>query len=310
MHRRTLRDTLKELIDQLPEDRIDTYIELAQMDIDDARSADLELTTSRPSFADKQWAQSMTDGERQSLINALSESYAEYMRYADRLREDAVSEDDRNPVRDRTFINRLHHALSDILVDRGLRADRLYPSSDNQHEHRVSFPNYRKDVDLAYLAEDGRLLMTLSVRSQFSSIGKNVKNNIEQFAGEAAGLHGGDPSLVVGLVLLLPTEPFPALTTGETLDEPLSYVRKHAANLAHYTGRQSVHNDRRRFERACILLTDFTGSAPQFIRSFTYQLNQRNETVQITDGLSIDTFFGDLLTELKHRNPLLSELEG
>lgn len=106
-------------------------------------------------------------------------------------------------VRSQSFIQTLHEyleedcrsRLSQRAVNKGIRV---------QREAKLYGSHKAKDVDIAILDPDNGPLITIGVRSQMSSVGKNVLTYYQDIVGECISLQERFPMTTMGYVYLHP----------------------------------------------------------------------------------------------------------
>jgi hypothetical protein len=145
-----------------------------------------------------------------------------------------------------------------------------------------------KDVDVALVDPDNGPLMTIGVRSQMSSIGKNVLNYYEGIIGECISLQDRFPMAVHGYVYLMPLKPIKAGKESESIDF-VRFARMYAA----ITGRsgQDYSSIRGIYDQFAYMVVDFDASA---LADHVYQPS-------IVADLSIETFLDRMITTFKER---------
>lgn len=108
-------------------------------------------------------------------------------------------------VRSQEFIKTLHHAVADEL------RERLSTKAINEGVHVVEeapiFGSHKKkDVDIAVIHPVNGPLLTIGVRSQMGSVGKNALTYYQDIIGECISLQERFPMTTMGYVYLHPTE--------------------------------------------------------------------------------------------------------
>jgi hypothetical protein len=153
-----------------------------------------------------------------------------------------------------------------------------------------------KNVDVAVIHPINGPLLTVGVRSQMSSIGKNILTYTQDIIGEAVSLQDRFPMSVFGYIYLLPLHP---ADTG-TLD----HVR-YARLFANITGRgnTSFKQERGRYDHFAFALVDFDQDPPQLREDLVEQAQPRADLglLDITNRL-IETY--------QFRNPWLNYFEN
>ncbi len=143
-----------------------------------------------------------------------------------------------------------------------------------------SHKNKDEDIVLTHFANGPQI--AIGVRSQMSSVGKNIENYYEGIIGECISLHDRFPMATLGYVYLLPKNPIkPGLTEQIDLDRAESLFRK-------ITERNDWHSPNDRYEHFAFLKVDFSTDPPTIIPT--------------VPELSIETFFDKLVETHNERN--------
>ena len=143
-----------------------------------------------------------------------------------------------------------------------------------------SHKNKDEDIALTHFANGPQI--AIGVRSQMSSVGKNLENYYEGIIGECISLHDRFPMATLGYVYLLPKNPIkPGLIEEIDLDKAESLFRK-------ITDRNDWHSPNDRYEHFAFLKIDFSTDPPKIIKS--------------APELSIETFFDKLVATHNDRN--------
>ncbi len=143
-----------------------------------------------------------------------------------------------------------------------------------------SHKNKDEDIVLTHYANGPQI--AIGVRSQMSSVGKNIENYYEGIIGECISLHDRFPMASLGYVYLLPKNPIkPGLREEIDLDKAERLFQK-------ITNRLSWHDSNDRYEHFAFLKVDFSTDPPSIIPS--------------CQELSIDSFFDKLVATHNDRN--------
>ena len=143
-----------------------------------------------------------------------------------------------------------------------------------------SHKNKDEDIVLSHFANGPQI--AIGIRSQMSSIGKNIENYYEGIIGECISLHDRFPMATLGYIYLLPKNPIkPGLREDIDLARAETLFQK-------ITGREDWHAPHDRYEHFAFLKVDFASDPPTLLP--TYQ------------ELCIDTFFDKLVATHNSRN--------
>lgn len=120
-----------------------------------------------------------------------------------------------------------------------------------------SHKNKDEDIALTHFANGPQI--AIGVRSQMSSVGKNLENYYEGIIGECISLHDRFPMATLGYVYLLPKNPIkPGLNEEIDLDRAEQLFKK-------ITQRISWHDAHDRYEQFAFLKVDFTTDPPTIL---------------------------------------------
>lgn len=225
----------------------------------------------------------MTDAmlpfSRPSLEDVLADMKARY------------DDDPVRAVRGQGFIKMLHQHLADALRDR-LTDTARRQGIEVKDEVRVFGSHKPKDVDVAVVHPDNGVLMSIGVRSQMASIGKNVLEYYQGIIGECISLQDRFPMAVYGYVYLHPLVP----PTGGQRPDHGRYARMYAA----ITGRDGKgYKDLRGiYDQFAYLVVDFDQTPLPGIRD---DVVQAGVPVARAD-LRIETFVERLIATFAERN--------
>ena len=143
-----------------------------------------------------------------------------------------------------------------------------------------SHKNKDADIVLSQYANGPQII--IGVRSQMSSVAKNLENYYEGIIGECISLHDRFPMATIGYVYLLPTEPIkPGLTEEVHLDKAEKLFEK-------ITGRSDWRDTHDKYEHFAFLKVDFTQDPPTLLPT--------------KEVLQMETFFDKLIATHNDRN--------
>ena len=146
-----------------------------------------------------------------------------------------------------------------------------------------SHKNKDEDIVLSHFANGPQI--AIGVRSQMSSVGKNLENYYEGIIGECISLHDRFPMATLGYVYLLPQKALIPDNKGK-FEEP-DLVK--AENLFQkISKRNDWHDPHDIYEHFAFIKVDFYTDPPTIIPTCS--------------ELSIDTFFDDLKKTHNKRN--------
>ena len=143
-----------------------------------------------------------------------------------------------------------------------------------------SHKNKDEDIVLTHFSNGPQI--AIGVRSQMSSVGKNIENYYEGIIGECISLHDRFPMAVLGYVYLLPKNPIkPGLNEAIDLDRAEALFKK-------ITSREDWHGPNDKYEHFAFIKVDFSTDPPTLLPT--------------CDELNIEYFFDRLVETHNDRN--------
>ncbi len=207
-------------------------------------------------------------------------------------------------VRSQAFIYQLHEYCVDELSN-AINPNKIQRINLSDMKQPMGMPNYptvpidpkkyqlmqevtlfgshkNKDEDIALTHFANGPQIAIGIRSQMSSVGKNLENYYEGIIGECISLHDRFPMATLGYVYLLPKNPIkPGLSEDIDLDRAEALFLK-------ITERIDWHNPNDRYEHFAFLKVDFSTNPPTIIPT--------------SSELNIETFFDKLVATHNSRN--------
>ena len=204
-------------------------------------------------------------------------------------------------IRSSKLINLIHDAVKYELIQQGVSQDLIFPHlNDSKPELKLAGFYKPKDQDICvipsdiaktqrpiawgpyaysgktdeYGAEFTENTLAINVRSQMSSLAKNVDTLMERTYSEASNLHMQYPKIVLGEVYLIPVYEY----DDEAVKINQVQFKKRATNVAYYISAFSQINGRlnseitdyRKFcsyEKCALLVVDFSREVPKLYRN-------------------------------------------
>jgi len=206
--------------------------------------------------------------QRQTLIDCLQKMKTIYLN------------DPEASVRSQSFINVLHDYCISELHRIGI--------DDNYFqiikEATIYGSHKPKDVDVAVIENINGPQIIIGIRSQMSSVAKNILTYYEEIIGDCISLHDRFPMAVLCYVYLLPKNPI-----KKGLDESVNLERAERL-FERIAGRDDWRAAKDKYEHFAFLKIDFESDPPTII-----------DTIPL---LSIDNFFDNILKTYNDRKPL------
>lgn len=139
-----------------------------------------------------------------------------------------------------------------------------------------SHKNKDADIVLSHYANGPQII--IGVRSQMSSVAKNLENYYEGIIGECISLHDRFPMATIGYVYLLPTAPIkPGLSEEVHLDKAESLFEK-------ITGRKDWRDAHDKYEHFAFLKVDFTQNPPNILPTQKSRVKAEKTKIFFSEG--------------------------
>ena len=183
-------------------------------------------------------------------------------------------------VRGQAFINVLHDYCISELHQVGITKN----SFKIIKEATIFGSHKQKDVDVAVIENINGPQIIIGIRSQMSSISKNILTYYEEIIGDCISLHDRFPMTVLCYVYLLPKRPI-----KEGLSELVNLERAERL-FERITGREDWRAPKDKYEHFAFLKVDFDQDPP--------------ELLETTPLLSINNFFDNIVKTYNDRKPL------
>jgi len=144
-------------------------------------------------------------------------------------------------------------------------------------------------------------ILTVNIRSQLSSLSKNIDTLYERTFAEPLNLHLSYPKQCLGEVYLIPTHEY----DDKAMVKNKIVFNKAASKMVDYismfqaiNNRRTIDKDEFKYERVCLLIADFRQANPKLYNSVDDLMEDNmipeNGNVNM-DGLAIDNFAQDLV---------------
>lgn len=243
--------------------------------------------------------ESDTQSESDKIIaSERVESQDEAIGLAEVLRQmgDVYRKDPNLAVRGQAFIKYLHRYVGTQLEAR-LTKFAVRRKITVEYEAKILGSTKPKDVDVAVVDPENGPLILIGVRSQMSSIGKNVLTYYEGIVGECISLQERVPMSTHGYIYLHPLTSIKEGKEKESIDHK-RYARMYAA----VTGRSgpAYKNLRGIFDQFAYMVVDFERTPPtlhdELVRAAVPDLDMSISTFvnRIIDTFNARTLFWDI----------------
>ena len=182
-------------------------------------------------------------------------------------------------VRSQAFINILHDYCIDELKRAGINVRKFTILK----EATLYGSHKQKDVDIAVIESINGPQILIGVRSQMSSVSKNILTYYEEIIGDCISLHDRFPMAVINYVYLIPNKPLKSGLEKERID--LERAEKLFKLIA---GRKDWRDAKDKYEHFAFLKVDFTQDPPKLFDT--------------CDELNIEKFFDRIIVTYNERN--------
>lgn len=230
-------------------------------------------------------------------------------------------------IRSQKLIRPVHEAIKSELIRNGLPPTTIFPALGTNSEIKLSgflknktqdiivVPNdlqkNREEIIHGYCRDEfdkfgsfaTERILSINVRSQLSSLGKNVDTLYERTFAESLNLHLRCRNMCLGELYLIPTNEYNAAQTRVN-------IKKYLNAFNAISNRTDVNSDidLYKYEQVCLLIVDFRQPVPK-IYSTDEELKEDGmlpleATASITN-LSFNRFIPSLLETYRARFPNL-----
>jgi hypothetical protein len=165
-------------------------------------------------------------------------------------------------------------------------------------ERRVSLSNET--------SVDNEKILSVNIRSQLSSLTKNIDTLYERTFAEALNLHLSYPKQCLGEVYLIPTHEYDdqAMLENKILYKSVSKIESYIRMFQAINNRQGIDREEYKYERVCLLIADFRQNPPKLYGTIDELkkdgLVSQDSTVTL-EKLTLTNFASDLLSIHKNR---------
>jgi hypothetical protein len=185
-------------------------------------------------------------------------------------------------IRSQRIINLIHEFIKKEFERCGVPAQMIYPPighSSPEIKIKGFLKSKNQDVAIIPTAQLVTLNNTISpavakvlsvnIRSQLSSLSKNIDTLYERTFAEALNLHLSYPKQCLGEVYLIPTHEYDdkTMVKNKILFKKVSKIEDYIRMFQAINGRRATNKDAYKYERVCLLITDFRQKIPKLYSS-------------------------------------------
>jgi len=216
-------------------------------------------------------------------------------------------------IRSQRTINYIHDFVKNEFVKTGVNKEKIYPSigktvpeiklngflkSKNQDIVIIPDKNLLNKIDKS--TPNNKRILSVNVRSQLSSLKKNIDTLYERTFAEALNLHLSCPKQCLGEVYLIPTHEYDdqAMKKNKVEFKGISKIEDYIRIFQAINNRTSPEGNEYKYERVCLLIVDFREENPKLYSKIEELIKDElvNENTNINlDSLTIENFASDLL---------------
>lgn len=216
-------------------------------------------------------------------------------------------------IRSQRIINLIHDIIKKEFEKCGVSSQMIYPpTGSSKPEIRLKGFLKSKKQDVAIIptkeivsisgtaTEEVEKIISVNIRSQLSSLSKNIDTLYERTFAEALNLHLSYPKQCLGEVYLIPTHEYDdqAMVKNKILFKKVSKIGDYIRMFEAINNRRSTNKDKYKYERVCLLIVDFRSKKPKLYSSIK-ELKKDNLVPQNAkenlDNLNIKDFAKDML---------------
>lgn len=152
--------------------------------------------------------------------------------------------------------------------------------------------------------------LSINVRSQLSSTGKNFDTLFERTFAEALNLHWRCPKMVLGEFYMIPVKEYDSDAANKkrikfkNLGKIEKHIEKYILSFSSVNNRISIDTDHFKYERVCLLIVDYDRKIPKVYNTDNDLMHDglipKNSRASI-NNLSFENFISDLLKIYNNR---------
>jgi len=222
-------------------------------------------------------------------------------------------------IRSQRIINYIHEFVKNEFRRCGVPLKMIYPpigSSNPEIKIKGFLKSKNQDVAiipnkrLVTLTNTSSLevekILSVNIRSQLSSLSKNIDTLYERTFAEALNLHLSYPKQCLGEVYLIPTHEYDdkAMLQNRVVFKSASKVEDYIRMFQAINNRYTTEKDEYKYERVCLLIADFRKRKPKIYSSIEDLKSDGlvpENTIVSLDNLTVEKFAEDLLDTYTER---------
>ena len=222
-------------------------------------------------------------------------------------------------IRSQKIINYIHDFVKEDFIRAGVAKNKIYPPIKHTNpELKIQGFLKAKNQDIAIVPDKALIkktsehfsgiekILSVNVRSQLSSLAKNIDTLYERTFAEALNLHLSYPKQVLGEVYLIPTHEYDdkAMLKNKVVFKKISKIENYIKMFQAINERGSANKEEYKYERVCLLVVDFRSTSPKLYSDVASLIKDGlvppNASLTF-ENLSINNFTDNLLSIYNNR---------
>jgi hypothetical protein len=222
-------------------------------------------------------------------------------------------------IRSQKIINLIHEFVKNDFVNCGVPPQMIFPpvgSSNPEIKIKGFLKSKNQDVTIiptesqVVLSDtdsiDNEKILSVNIRSQLSSLAKNIDTLYERTFAEALNLHLSYPRQCLGEVYLIPTHEYDdkAMLRNQVVYKSVSKIENYIKMFQAINNRLDTDKDGYKYERVCLLIVDFRQENPKLYETIEDLKNDglvpQDSTVTL-ENLTSNNLANDLLSVYRSR---------
>jgi len=222
-------------------------------------------------------------------------------------------------IRSQKIINLIHEFVKNDFVNSGVPPYMIFPPV-GKSKPEIKIKGFLKsknqdvtivpDVRQIFLSDtdsiDNERMLSVNIRSQLSSLAKNIDTLYERTFAEALNLHLSYPRQCLGEVYLIPTHEYndKTMLQNQVTFKSVSKIENYIKMFQAINKRGSANKDEYKYERICLLIADFRQENPKLYESIEELKKDgliHEESIVTLENLTYKNFASDLLAIYKDR---------
>lgn len=181
-------------------------------------------------------------------------------------------------IRSQKIINLIHEFVKSDFVNCGVLPQMIFPPVGSSNpEIKIKGFLKSKNQDVTIIPNKSQItlsdtdspnnekILSVNIRSQLSSLAKNIDTLYERTFAEALNLHLSYPRQCLGEVYLIPTHEYDdkAMLRNKVVFKSVSKIESYIRMFQAINNRRDTDKDGYKYERVCLLIVDFREKNPK-----------------------------------------------